>query len=111
MSAGQVQGIDLIKDIDAALLKISKEAGISKGTPELKRLIGRMDELLVTGNDVIKEKEFLFKGFDPKKLSEFKKFASTAKRISWPLQFKYIPESSRKSPDLRIENWKSTSSS
>jgi len=77
MSAGQVQGIDLIKDIDAALLKISKEAGISKGTPELKRLIGRMDELLVTGNDVIKGKEFLFKGFDPKKLSEFKKFAST----------------------------------
>lgn len=77
ISAGQVQGIDLIKDIDAALLKISKEAGISKGTPELKRLIGRMDELLVTGNDVIKGKEFLFKGFDPKKLSEFKKFAST----------------------------------
>jgi len=36
-----------------------------------------MDELLVTGNDIIKGKEFLFKGFDPKKLSEFKKFAST----------------------------------
>ena len=77
ISAGQVQGIDVIKDIDAALLKVSKEAGISKGTPELKRLIGRMDELLVTGNDIIKGKEFLFKGFDPKKLSEFKKFAST----------------------------------
>ena len=77
ISAGQVQGIDVIKDIDAALLKVSKEAGISKGTPELKRLIGRMDELLVTGNDIVKGKEFLFKGFDPKKLSEFKKFAST----------------------------------
>ncbi len=77
ISAGQVQGIDVIKDIDAALLKVSKEAGISKGTPELKRLIGRMDELLVTGNDIIKGKEFLFRGFDPKKLSEFKKFAST----------------------------------
>ena len=36
-----------------------------------------MDELLVTGSDLVKGKEFLFKGFDPKKLSEFRKFAST----------------------------------
>jgi DNA-binding transcriptional regulator YhcF (GntR family) len=77
VSSGQVASIDIIKDIDAALLKIAKEANINKGTPELKRLIGRMDELLVTGSDIIKGKEFLFKGFDPKKLSEFKKFAST----------------------------------
>ena len=40
-------------------------------TPELKRLIGRMDELLVTGSDIIKGKEFLFKGFDTKKLNEY----------------------------------------
>jgi hypothetical protein len=77
ISSGQVASIDIIKDIDATLLKIAKESNISKGTPELKRLIGRMDELLVTGSDIIKGKEFLFKGFDPKKLSEFRKFAST----------------------------------
>jgi hypothetical protein len=77
VSSGQIASIDIIKDIDASLLKIAKEANINKGTPELKRLIGRMDELLVTGNDIIKGKEFLFKGFDPKKLSEFRKFAST----------------------------------
>jgi hypothetical protein len=77
VSSGQIASIDIIKDIDASLLKIAKEANISKGTPELKRLIGRMDELLVTGSDIVKGKEFLFKGFDPKKLSEFRKFAST----------------------------------
>jgi hypothetical protein len=77
VSSGQVASIDIIKDIDAALLRIAKESNINKGTPELKRLIGRMDELLVTGSDIVKGKEFLFKGFDPKKLSEFKKFAST----------------------------------
>jgi hypothetical protein len=76
ISSGQVASIDIIKDIDATLLKIAKESNISKGTTELKRLIGRMDELLVTGSDIVKGKEFLFKGFDPKKLSEFKKFAS-----------------------------------
>ena len=77
ISSGQIASIDIIKDIDASLLKIAKEANINKGTPELKRLIGRMDELLVTGSDIIKGKEFLFKGFDSKKISEFKKFAST----------------------------------
>jgi len=81
ISSGQVASIDIIKDIDASLLKIAKEANISKGTPELKRLIGRMDELLVTGNDIIKGREFLFKGFDPKKLSEFRKFASTELKL------------------------------
>jgi hypothetical protein len=77
ISSGQVASIDIIKDIDSTLLNIAKESNINKGTPQLKRLIGRMDELLVTGNDIIKGKEFLFKGFDPKKLLEFKKFAST----------------------------------
>ena len=77
ISSGQVASIDIIKDIDSTLLKIAKESNINKGTPELKRLVGRMDELLVTGSDLVKGKEFLFKGFDPKKLSEFKKFAST----------------------------------
>ena len=77
ISSGQVAGIDLIKDIDSVLLKIAKEANISKGVPEIKRLVGRMDELLVTGNDIVKNKKFLFEGFDNKKLMEFRKFAST----------------------------------
>ena len=77
VASGQVAGIDIIKDIDGTLLKIAKEANITKGTPELKRLVGRMDELLVTGSDIVKGKEFLFKGFDSKKLAEFKKFTST----------------------------------
>ena len=81
IASGQVSGIDIIKDIDGTLLKIAKESNISKGSPELKRLIGRMDELLVTGTDVIKGKEFLFKGFDAKKLSEFRKFASSELKL------------------------------
>ena len=77
VASGQVAAIDIIKDIDSVLLKIAKEANINKGTPEIKRLVGRMDELLVTGDDIVKGKEFLFKGFDSKKLNEFRKFAST----------------------------------
>ena len=77
ISSGQITGIDLIKDIDSVLLKIAKEANISKGTSQIKRLVGRMDELLVTGDDIFKGKEFVFRGFDSKKLNEFKKFTST----------------------------------
>ena len=77
ISSGQVTAIDVIKDIDTTLFQISKEANITKGTSQLKRLIGHMDELLISGNDIVKGKSFLFKGFDPKKLNEFKKFAST----------------------------------
>ena len=77
ISSGQVTAIDVIKDIDTTLFQISKEANITKGTSQLKRLIGHMDELLISGDDIVKGKSFLFKGFDPKKLNEFKKFAST----------------------------------
>ena len=84
ISSGQVTAIDAIKDIDVTLLKISKEAGITKGTPQLKRLIGHMDELLVEGTDIVKGNKFLFKGFDAKKLTEFKKFARDELKLTLP---------------------------
>ena len=84
IASGQVSAIDAIKDIDAALFKISKEANINKGTPELKRLIGRLDELLVTGDDIVKGNKFLFKGFDTKKLTEFRKFARDELGLTLP---------------------------
>jgi hypothetical protein len=62
IASGQVSAIDAIKDIDAALFKISKEANINKGTPELKRLIGRLDELLLLEMILLKEINFYLKG-------------------------------------------------
>jgi hypothetical protein len=84
IASGQVSAIDAIRDIDTALFKISKEANINKGTPELKRLIGRLDELLVTGDDIVKGNKFLFKGFDTKKLTEFRKFARDELGLTLP---------------------------
>ena len=84
ISSGQITAIDAIKDIDLALLRISKEANINKGTPQLKRLIGRLDELLVTGDDIVKGNKFLFKGFDTKKLAEFRKFARDELGLTLP---------------------------
>jgi hypothetical protein len=84
IASGQVSAIDAIKDIDNTLLKISKEANITKGTPQLKRLIGHMDELLVEGTDVVKGNKFLFKGFDTKKLNEFRKFARDELGLNLP---------------------------
>jgi len=95
VSSGQVSGIDIIKDIDATLLKIAKESNINKGSPQLKRLVGRMDELLVTGTDIVKGKEFLFKGFDPKKLAEFKKFTSTELQLGKEQIEKLVQELSK----------------
>jgi len=84
ISSGQITAIDAIKDIDATLFKISKEAGINRGTPQLKRLIGHMDELLVEGTDIVKGNKFLFKGFDTKKLNEFRKFARDELGLNLP---------------------------
>ena len=95
IASGQVSGIDIIKDIDATLLKIAKESNINKGSPQLKRLVGRMDELLVTGTDIVKGKEFLFKGFDPKKLAEFKKFTSTELQLGKEQIEKLVQELSK----------------
>jgi len=92
IASGQVSAIDAIKDIDAALFKISKEAGINRGTPQIKRLIGHLDELLVTGDDIVKGNKFLFKGFDPKVLNEFKKFAINELGLNVPQIEKLIEQ-------------------
>jgi hypothetical protein len=47
---------------------------MSTRNPAWKRLIGRMDELLTSSDDVIKEGKITFEGFDSKRLSEFNKF-------------------------------------
>jgi len=48
MSAGQVSARDLITDIDKTLYRIAKESGITDNNPAVKRLIGRLDELLTS---------------------------------------------------------------
>jgi hypothetical protein len=52
MSAGQVTARDLIIDIDKTLYRIAKESGITDSNPAWKRLIGRLDELLTSTDDV-----------------------------------------------------------
>jgi hypothetical protein len=84
ISSGQVTAIDAIKDIDNTLLKVSKEANLTKGTPQFKKLINNMGELLVEGTDIVKGKKFLFKGFDTKKLTEFRKFARDELGLTLP---------------------------
>jgi hypothetical protein len=74
ISGGQVTARDLIKDIDKSLYTIAKESGMSSRNPAWKRLIGRMDELLTSTDDVIRDGKITFEGFDSKRLSEFNKF-------------------------------------
>ena len=75
ISAGSVTSKDLILDIDKTLFNIAKETGISKGTPNFKRIIGRVDELLTGGQDVVKNGKIIFNGFDGKTMKEFDTFA------------------------------------
>ena len=74
MAAGQITARDLILDIDQTLYKIAKESGISNNNPAVKRLVGRLDELLTSTDDVISGGKITFKGFEPKKLTEFYNF-------------------------------------
>jgi len=74
MSAGQVSARDLITDIDKTLYRIAKESGITDNNPAVKRLIGRLDELLTSGDDTIQNNKIVFEGFDPKKLNQFYNF-------------------------------------
>src|SRR6056300_1267268 len=74
LAAGQVSARDMIIDIEKTLYNISKISGIKASNPAWKRLIGRMDELLTSGDDVIEGGKIVFKGFDDKKLKEFEKF-------------------------------------
>ena len=75
INAGQVTSKDLILDIDKTLFDVAKRSGISKGSPSFKRIIGRVDELLTGGEDVVKNNKIIFNGFDTKTMKEFKKFA------------------------------------
>lgn len=74
MSAGQVTAKDLIMDIDQTLYKIAKESGISNNNPAVKRLVGRLDELLTSTDDIISNGKITFPGFKPEKITEFNKF-------------------------------------
>lgn len=74
LAAGQVSARDMIIDIDKTLYNISKVSGIKASNPAWKRLIGRLDELLTSGDDVIEGGKIVFKGFDDKKLKDFEKF-------------------------------------
>jgi hypothetical protein len=74
LAGGQVVARDLIVDIDETLYNIAKESGIKTSNPAWKRLIGRLDELLTSTDDVIEGGKIVFKGFDNKKLKEFEKF-------------------------------------
>ena len=74
ISAGQVTATDLIKDIDQTLYTIAKQSGLSTGNQNWKRIIGRLDELLTSTDDVFEGGKIVFKGFEPKKLEQFYNF-------------------------------------
>lgn len=66
LAGGQVVARDLIVDIDKTLYNIAKESGIKTSNPAWKRLIGRLDELLTSTDDVIEGGKIVFRGFDEK---------------------------------------------
>jgi len=75
IASSQVTAKDLIMDIDKTLFNIAKEAKIGKGTTDLKRLVGRLDELLTSGEDIVKNNKLVFTTFPAKKLNQFEAFA------------------------------------
>jgi hypothetical protein len=74
INSGQIVAKDLILDIDKTLFNIAKESGISSKTPAFKRIVGRVDELLTAGDDVVQGGKITFKGFDGKTTKEFREF-------------------------------------
>lgn len=73
--ATRITAKDLLRDIDQSLGKVAKESGISTGNPAFKRIIGRLDELLVSGEDSIHNGKLMFTNFPAKTINEFKEFA------------------------------------
>ena len=71
IAGGQITARDLIKDIDKSLYNIAKESGMSSRNPAWKRLVGRLDELLTSSDDVIQGGNVVFKGFNGKQLNQF----------------------------------------
>ena len=78
IAAGQITARDLIRDIDQSLAIIAKESGISTKNPALKRIVGRLDELLTSSDDVVvgtgQKQRLVFKGFNSKAINDFKQF-------------------------------------
>jgi hypothetical protein len=65
---------DLVKDIDVNLAKVVQRSKplTNDGTPG--RVLGKMDELLFSGQDATIGNRIVFNGFDEKKLKEFKDY-------------------------------------
>jgi len=76
-TAGKVTAKDLLRNIDQSLDKVAKEAGISTGNPAFKRIVGRLDELLLAGEDMVHKDKIIFKGFSNKSVEEFETFAKS----------------------------------
>jgi hypothetical protein len=74
ISSGLITARDMIRDIDKSLYRIAKESGISTRNPARKRLIGRLDELLTSTDDAVRNNKLVFEGFNSNKLKEFTKF-------------------------------------
>jgi hypothetical protein len=75
VSAGQITAKDMILDLNKSINNVAKQSKLKLGGEEAKRLIGRLDELLVATDDVVEDGVIKFKGFDPKTLNQFKGFA------------------------------------
>ena len=78
IAAGQITARDLIRDIDQSLAIIAKESGISTKNPAIKRIVGRLDELLTSSDDAVvgtgQKQRLVFKGFNSKAINDFKQF-------------------------------------
>jgi len=65
---------DLILDIDKSLFRIVKDTGLSGKSTEIQKIIGKMDEILMTGDDVVRNGKIQFKGFTADTISQFKNY-------------------------------------
>ena len=70
VEAAQLTAQDMALDINKAVAQVVKSTGefANGGTPG--RIIGKLDELLTQGDDVVRGGKIVFEGFDSKKLKE-----------------------------------------
>ena len=68
--AAQVTAKDLIRDIDKSLAEVTRSSRKLAQSPNIGKVVGKMDELLQSGDDVVRNGKLEFKGFDPKKFNE-----------------------------------------
>ena len=74
INVGAITAKDMIKDIDKTLYRVAKESGISTSNPAKQKLINKLDDLLVSSDDSVKNGQLYFKGFEASKVEEFAKF-------------------------------------